>query len=123
MKEVNGKIIDYDRGDVTEEYNEYINNPPPKKETAVASMTKQEHELMKKLGNDEIRRLNDEVLLCLRRQASLGEQNFYRKQRDKVIKVLNKITDKHDSFHGTYDALLEYKGEKGLLKRGKDVIE
>ena len=39
MKEVNGKIIDYDRGDVTEEYNEYINNPPPKKETRINEKT------------------------------------------------------------------------------------
>ena len=56
-------------------------------------------------------------------EVSLGEKNFYRKQRDLGIKVLNKITAKHDSSHGHYDSLLEYKGETELLKRGKDVIE
>ena len=131
MKEINGRIIDYDRGDVTDEYNEYINNPPAKKKTegwrVVASVTKQEHELMKKLVSDEIRRLTDVLALAkshyIKPALTGGEAYFYRKQRDEAIKVLNKITDKHDSFHGQYDSLLEYKGEKGLLKRGKDTIE
>tara|TARA_R100000963_G_C4609255_1_gene80242 strand:- start:462 stop:830 length:369 start_codon:yes stop_codon:yes gene_type:complete len=122
MKEVNGKIIDYDRGDVTEEYNEYINNPPAKKKTegwrVVASVTKQEHELMKTLVHNEINKLSEIIIEC-----EDEDRYFYKNQRYLAIFLLNKITDKHDSSHGIYDSLLEYKGEKGLLKRGKDVIE
>ena len=37
MKEIKGKIYDYDRGDVTEEHNEYLKNKDSQRECSVCS--------------------------------------------------------------------------------------